>query len=561
LSYPESVGGADDLGRFITTFESLAMFDQSLVIEYGVQYGLFGGSILYLGSDKHHQEYLPKVADLSLPGGFAMTELGHGSNVRGLETTATYDADREEFVIDTPSESARKEWIGNTAAHARMVTVFAQLEVGEDAYGVHAFLVPIRDEDGEALEGVRIEDCGHKQGLNGVDNGRLWFDDVRIPRENMLDRHGSVSPDGEYSSPIPSATKRFFTMIGTLVGGRVSVAAAGLTAMKSALTIATRYGALRRQFGPAGEPETAILDYRTHQRRLMPKIAAAYGLNFALQHLKRQYIDSQDKEDKREVEALAAGLKAYTTWTANDAVQEARECCGGMGYLSKNRISELRKDIDIYATFEGDNTVLIMLVARGLLGEFKTQFEDERVFSIARYIADQAATAVQEMNPVVTRTTDREHLRDPDFQIGALRYREKDLLRSAATRMKRRLDEGMSSFKAFNDVQDHVFSLSMAHVERVVLEQFQAGIERCDDEAVRSQLETLRSLWAMERIHEDIGWFLENGYIEPVKSRAIRTELNQLCSEVRQQAVHLVDAFGIPKSLLSAPIAFADETP
>lgn len=558
MAYPEE--GEGDLGSFMTSFQALAMFDQSLVIKYGVQFGLFGGSIYFLGSDRHREEYLPRVASLDLPGGFAMTELGHGSNVRDIETVACYDAEADEFVVDTPCESARKEWIGNAATHGRMMTVFAQLEVDGERHGVHAFLVPVRDEEGEVLPDVTIEDCGLKMGLNGVDNGRIWFDEVRVPRENLLDRYGSVDDEGEYTSPIPSEGKRFFTMLGTLVGGRVSVAGAGLTAMKSALAIATRYGAIRRQFGPAGDAEVSVLDYRTHQRRLMPKIAGAYGLSFAMHHLKRRYLERSD-ETQREVEALAAGLKAYTTWSARDAIQTARECCGGMGYLTKNRIAPLRRDVDIYTTFEGDNTVLMLLVARGLLGEFKSQFEDDRFFSMVRYVANQAATAVQELNPVVTRITDRGHLRDSDFQLDALRYREKDLVRSAAQRMQTRLQDDMPAFEAAVDIQDHLMSLSHAHIERVVLEQFQAGIEACDSDELSEHLELLRNVWAMDRIYEDIGWYLEAGFAEPVKSRAIRSELNELCEDAREQAVHYVDAFGIPKSCLAAPIAFEDETP
>jgi len=559
LAYSEAGSQEGGMGEFITSFEALAMFDQSLVVKYGVQFGLFGGSINFLGGDRHRQEYLPRVADLELPGGFAMTELGHGSNVRDIETVARYDPETDEFVVDTPCETARKEWIGNAAAHGEMVTVFAQLEVGEERHGVHAFLVPIRDDDGEALPGVRIEDCGHKMGLNGVDNGRLWFDEVRIPRDNLLDRYGSVDEEGEYSSPIPSEGKRFFTMLGTLVGGRVSVAGASLTAMKSALAIATRYGAMRRQFGSPGEPERAILDYRTHKRRLMPQIAAAYGLSFSMHYLKQRYLDKTD-EDSREVEALAAGLKAYATWTARDAIQTARECCGGMGYLTENRIAQLRRDIDIYTTFEGDNTVLMLLVARGLLGEFKSQFEDERFFSMVRYVASQAATAVQDLNPVVTRITDRGHLRGAEFQRDALSYRENDLVRSAAQRLQARLQDGMPAFEAAVDIQDHLVALAHAHVERVVLDQFQAGIEGCDSPELTDQLELLRSVWAMDRIYEDIGWYLEAGFVEPVKSRAIRTELNEVCEEAREQAVHYVDSFGLPNSCLSAPIAFEEQS-
>jgi acyl-CoA oxidase len=556
LAYPEAQGGENDMGAFMSTFETLAMFDQNLVVKYGVQFGLFGGSIQFLGTETHHEQYLERVGNLELPGGFAMTEFGHGSNVRDIETTARFDAETDEFVIDTPSDSARKEWIGNAAEHGRMVTTFAQLEVDGESYGVHAFLVPIRDDDGDVVDDVRIEDCGHKLGLNGIDNGRIWFDSVRIPRENLLDRHAHVTEDGEYESPIPSATKRFFTMVGTLVGGRVSVAAASVTAMKTALSVATRYGARRRQFGPAGEAEVPILDYRTHQRRLMPRIAKAYGLSFAVNHLKDRYLD-RTGEDQREVEALAAGMKAYASWAAVDAVQESREACGGMGYLTENRIPELRKNLDIYTTFEGDNTVLMLLVARGLLTQFRNQFEDDRVFGLVRYVAQQASTAVQELNPVVTRTTDTDHLRGADFQLGAFRYRAESLTQSAARRLQARLgDESISSYEAFNQVQDHLVSLAHAHIERVILEQFQAKVEETPEGPEREILTLLRTTFALDRVYDDAGWFLESGYIEPPKARAIRTELNELCGEMRRQAVPLVDAFGIPRSCLAAPIAF-----
>ena len=85
---------------------------------------------------------------------------------------------------------------------------------------MHALLVPLRSEAGEVLEGIRLEDCGSKLGLDGVDNGRLWFDAVRVPRENLLDRYATVSEEGVYHSAIESPTKRFFAMLATLIQGR-----------------------------------------------------------------------------------------------------------------------------------------------------------------------------------------------------------------------------------------------------------------------------------------------------------------------------------------------------
>src|SRR5690606_36244896 len=165
-------------------------------------------------------------------------------------TTATYDASTGEFEIHTPSDSAQKNYIGNAAVHGQLAVVFAQLVVGGEVQGVHALLAPIRDAKGATMPGVRIEDCGPKMGLNGVDNGRIWFDHVRVPVDNLLDQHATITDQGRYESPIEDDGRRFFTMLGTLVQGRVSVAGAGLSAATSALTIAIGYGERRRQFGP-----------------------------------------------------------------------------------------------------------------------------------------------------------------------------------------------------------------------------------------------------------------------------------------------------------------------
>src|SRR3954463_13966168 len=235
MGYPVEYGGRNAVGQGVTAFETLAMGALSLLVKCGVQFGLFGGAILHLGTERHHERYLSDVASMALPGCFAMTETGHGSNVQALGTTATYDADTQEFVVHTPDDDARKDYIGNAANHGRMAAVFAQLEVGGERRGVHCLLVPIRYDDGNPVRGVRIEDCGAKLGLDGVDNGRLWFDHVRVPRENFLDRYASVDENGTYHSDIESATKRFFSMLGTLIQGRVSVCGASINASKVAL--------------------------------------------------------------------------------------------------------------------------------------------------------------------------------------------------------------------------------------------------------------------------------------------------------------------------------------
>ncbi len=177
--------------------------------------------------------------------------------MQALETTATYDPQTQEFVIDSPTPSARKDYIGGAAQHARVAAVFAQLITAgpgqePESHGVHCFVVPIRDDNGDDLPGVTTSDCGYKGGLAGVDNGRILFDHVRIPAENLLNRYADVDADGTYRSAIENPNRRFFTMLGTLIRGRVSVAATAGAAGRKALALATKYGTVRKRFEAPG---------------------------------------------------------------------------------------------------------------------------------------------------------------------------------------------------------------------------------------------------------------------------------------------------------------------
>ena len=439
--YPHDYDGEDNIPKAVAAFETLAYHDLSLMVKFGVQFGLFGGSILQLGTRKHHDAYLQSAGSLELPGCFAMTETGHGSNVRDIETIASYDVATQEFVIDSPARIAWKDYIGNAALHAHMATVFAQLEVNGQRHGVHAFLVPIRDRDGHVLPGVTIEDNGVKVGLNGIDNGRIGFSSVRVPRANLLDRFGSVSRDGTYNSSIKSANRRFFTMLGTLVAGRISIAAGACAASKLGLNIAARYAERRTQFGPENGPEQPILGYRAVQRRLLPQIARTYALDFAIHDTVKQ-IDTV-LDENRALELRVAALKAAASEHAVTTLQSCRELCGGQGYMWQNRIGELRADTDVFTTFEGANDVLWQLVAKGLLTGLREQFEEMRVWTAIKQMTARAGSAVTDLNPVATRKTDVEHLRDPDFHAAALAFREDRLLRSVAGRLRYRISRGM----------------------------------------------------------------------------------------------------------------------
>jgi acyl-CoA oxidase len=249
----------------------------------------------------------------------------------------------------------------------------------------------------------------------------------------------------------------------------------------------------------------------------------------------------------------AAGLKAYASRHCVETLQACREACGGQGYVAANRIGRLREDTDIFTTFEGANTVLMQLVAKGLLSQYKEEMGDLRLWGLVRHLAGRAETRVTEMNPLAVRRTDREHLRDPEFHLAAMIYREERLLFSAGRRLRALIQDGVDSFDALNRVQDHLLALADAHVERLVLEAFRKGVARAPSAAAAERLAGLAALWGLARLEADRGWFLESGYFEAAKARAIRAEVNTLCGEVAEQAEGLVDAFGIPDAVLRAP--------
>jgi acyl-CoA oxidase len=557
----------------VVAFETLAFGDLSLLVKFGVQFGLWGGAVQQLGTRPHHERYLKPTASLELCGCFAMTEADHGSNVQALETTATYHPDTDEFVLTTPSDGARKDYIGNAACHGHVAAVFAQLIVDGESHGVHVLVVPIRDQDGNVCEGVRIEDCGEKMGLNGVDNGRLWFDHVRVPRDALLNRYGEVRPDGTYHSSIENPNRRFFTTIGALVQGRVCITGASISAAKSALTIAVRYGLRRKQFGPPDGDEIPILDYRPHQRRLIPLLAKTYALHFAQAELTEKFhtvfsASEPPERERRQLETLAAGLKAVSSWHATETIQTCRECCGGAGYMSVNRFAALKADTDIFTTFEGDNTVLMMLVAKSVLTDFKDHFDELDPRGTVTFVAGQAVETVLERSfarkigqviaDFVPSGDDTGDLLDRESQLEIFRWREGHITASVARRFKRGLDEDHDPFEVFRAVQNHAVDAARAHIDRVIVESFVRAIEACEVDSLRQALELVCDLYALWLIEAERAFFQEHGRLTGTRCKAITREVNRLCNEVRGQAGALVDAFGIPDEVLAAPIGLRD---
>ncbi|MFB4349376.1 acyl-CoA dehydrogenase [Microbacterium sp. CR_7] len=573
-AFPKRLGGEENNGANIAGFEELVTADPSLQIKSGVQWGLFGSAVLQLGTAEHHDKWLPGIMSLEIPGAFAMTEIGHGSDVAAVGTTATYDPETEEFVINTPFRGATKEYLGNAALHGIAATVFAQLITNGVNHGVHCFYVPLRGEDGVDLPGIGREDDGLKGGLNGIDNGRLSFDHVRIPRTNLLNRYGDVAPDGTYSSAIDSPGRRFFTMLGTLVQGRVSLDGAASWASALGLKIAITYATQRRQFDGIDGQEVVLLDYGKHQRRLLPRLATTYAQIFAhdefLQKFDGVFSGRTDTPaDREDLETLAAALKPLSTWHALDTLQEAREACGGAGFMFENRLVGLRADLDIYVTFEGDNNVLLQLVGKRLLTDYAKQFTGKDAAALAKFAVGQTAgklfhgaglrqfgQSVADFGQVARSVENG--LREEQQHL-LLAERVQQMVADIAARLRPGAKDKALGSKLFNENQAELIEAARAHGELLQWEAFTDAVHRVEDADTKKVLTWLRDLFGLQLIEKHLAWHLINGRLSMQRAAAVSSYIDRLCARLRPHALDLVDAFGYEPEHVRAPIASGAE--
>ncbi len=561
--FPEAQGGRGPVAESVAHFEMLAMGDLSLTIKSGVQHGLWGGAVTNLGTQWHHETFLPGTITGEMTGCFAMTELGHGSDVQSLETTITWVPEDGEFEVHSPTPSATKAYIGNAATHGKWAAVFGQLVVDGENHGVHVIVVRIRDEDLTAVPGVTTGDQGHKGGLLGVDNGTITFDHVRVPREHLLDRFGGVTAEGVYESTIESRNARFFTMLGTLVRGRICVGGGAASGTRKALSIATRYALQRTQFRlPGLGEEILLLDYQTHQRKLLPNIAKAYAYGFAQNEIALQLqrvtdAAGSDPTAARELETRAAGMKALLTRWSNDTIQVCREACGGAGYISENGITLIRQDADVFATFEGDNTVLLQLVAKALLLDYKKTWGDMDMRGTAQATARllggtflERTTAKSVIDRILSSSKGKD-VGSRAWHIEMFEDREKHTVEGLAKRM-RAAAKAEDSFAAVNACQQHMLAAAKAHTDRVVLEAFIEGIHETSDPYIASILNKVCDLYALATIEENRGWYMEHERFDGARSKAVTEAVDALCLELRGKALELVEGLGVEEEWLNS---------
>ncbi|OAQ32663.1 acyl-CoA oxidase [Linnemannia elongata AG-77] len=546
-----------DKDKFMQIQDALSYFDNGLSTLNGAHFGLYYGSIRELGSEAVQNKWLPLADTFEVPGCFALTELGHGSNPRGIETEAHWDFKEGCYIINTPNTTAQKYWIGAAAETAYMSVVWAQLYIPHPTdpshppshKGIHAFLVPIRDLTTRSpLPGVTIRNCGSKSGLNGVDNGRLWFDHVKVPRHMCLDKYGGVNEQGVYESFFgDNNDQRFGGQLVNLSEGRVGLSISSDNISKTALTIAVRYGLTRRQFGArqVGELETLIMDYKLHQRRLYPLLAQTYAQHFAARAIARlRDADKTDLKLLKQFHVISSGLKSLHTWHLLDTLQATREACGGQGLKSSNRIGQMKADCDVMATYEGDNQVMLITVAKGCINDYKPT----RIPPLANFTSQHFSDST---------------LLSPKFQLDLFQHH----IHASAHRLHAAIDLSRAQAKAqgtpnigLDKILDTHSALSQefarAVIEHWILSEFiaQETLSSSSTSGTGSSpLTLMRQLHALWKLDMDQNIIRRRYLDEPVQER-IRDLVGGLLHRVHENITPLVDAFGVPDHLLG-PIA------
>lgn len=530
-----------------------------------VHFALFLNGVRQGGTREQYEHWLRQGAGRlkRFFGCFGMTELGHGSNVAGLETTATFDRKTDEFVINTPNVGASKWWIGGAAHTATHCLVYARLIVDGKDYGVKQFVTQLRSVDDWTLcDGVAVGDIGKKMGRDGIDNGWIQFSNVRVPRQHMLMRYAKVDADGTVTQP-PLAQLAY----GALVTGRVSMAGDSFHYAKRFLTIAIRYAAIRRQFSSTpGEPETKILDYTYHQRRLMPRLAYAYAMRAGTEILFDVYWRTQDRLDAasapgsktpkaelddalleiKEVFALSAGLKASCTWATAQIIEECRQACGGHGYSGYNGFGQGYADWVVQCTWEGDNNVLMLSTGRALIQSCLRARAGQKIGSAVSYL--------QRADELARTSLEGRDVRDPKVMVEAWESAASRAINHATDAYVRLTKtEGLSKTQAFEELSQQRFEIARLHTRLFLIRAFfdKVATAPASLQTVLTELATLFALWSVEA---DGTVFLRFKYMKSQDLDQVTNLVNDYCLRIRRNAIGLTDAFNLSDFFINAPI-------
>ncbi|KAF9138463.1 acyl-Coenzyme A oxidase [Mortierella sp. GBA39] len=534
-------------------FTAMAYYSESFSMRIYVHEMLFRQAVTLFGSPEQQDQWLDDINNWRVIGCFAMTELGTSSNLRGLETTSTYDRATNEWVIHSPTLTSTKWWIGMSGETATHTVAICQTIVDGENHGINWFIVPLRDgKTGKLMPGVTAGDIGHKAGRQGLDNGWIQFTSVRIPRLNMMMKWASMSPEGEFT-PSPSPVISYATLIPerfTLLGGSQVI-------LSQTLTIAVRYGAVRRQ----GNHDEQILDYQTHYTSLMPGVAFIYALNIVDHELMTKwnevagYAQTDAGAFMKEIpdqHGVSAGFKGAMSWYATEVLENCRRACGGHAYSSYNAIAGLIGDYGVMTTGGGDNVVLMQQSARYLITTLKWAQEGQEVLGSVSYLNDYKKV----LSTPKSTIQDARDLLQHEFVIDVLTW----ACAKKATELGAILAEaGKADFdQAWNTNQTELVRLADVHSWRYFLILYQQGINRHKHTPVYEMLRKMGQLLSTLVLQRHLDLFLEEGYFNGSHAKMVRQLFLDQCKDLRKDAIPLIDAWAIPDFILKAPIGKYD---
>ncbi|XP_026319430.1 probable peroxisomal acyl-coenzyme A oxidase 1 [Hyposmocoma kahamanoa] len=518
-----------------------------------LHYVMFIPTLMGQATVEQQAYWIGRAFNLDIIGTYAQTELGHGTFIRGLETTATYDPSTKEFVLHSPTLTSYKWWPGGLAHTANYCIVMAQLYSRGKCHGIHAFIVQLRDEETHMpLPGIKVGEIGAKLGMNGTNNGFLGFEKVRIPREHMLMKNSKILEDGTYQNA-PSSKLTY----GTMMFVRVVIVNDMCNYMAKAVTVATRYSAVRRQSQPKpNEPEPQILDYVTQQHKLLIGIASVHAFRLSADWIWTMYnnvtaeLETGDMERLPELHALSCCLKAVTTADAADCVERCRLACGGHGYMQSSNLPIMYGLVTAACTYEGENTVLLLQTARYLVKAWQQAVGGNALTPTVAYIG---RLSTGRRSPPWENTI--------EGIIHGFQRVAAGKIGLCVANIEKRQAAGMQYEDAWNMTSVQLASASESHCRAMVLSCYYEENEKLMKNvspALRTVLLQLVDLyvvyWALQRV----GDLLRFTSISERDIEQLQNWYEDLLTKLRPNAVGLVDAFDIRDEILHSTLGAWD---